>query len=193
MRTVFANMTPSESQKNTFKFLVADRVSGVIYRCDILYFTMLSVTGTITQGFRIASGLNTEGVPGPNGQMIKDSFVRQRPFFEAEIPELKAVWTGTINVNIAPQFCKMLSFDHEITCEWHPGITETFGVVSGVAVQVGRSQYVPAFIYYPMPSDIHTPRHELIEVLAPKIEGLSYGDKVTLFIPDGKVEIVDEM
>jgi hypothetical protein len=152
---------------------------------------MLSVTGVVTQGYRIASGSNKEGVPGPNGEILTDSFVRQRPFFEAEIPELKEVWTGTINVNIAPRLCKILKYDHEITCEWHPGITETFGVVSGLAVQVGRSQYVPAFIYYPLPSDIHTPRDEIIEVLAPKIEGLNYGDTVTLHIPDGKVEIID--
>ena len=153
---------------------------------------MLSVTGNVTEGFRIASGSNKEGVPGPHGEMLIDSFVRQRPFFEAEIPELKHVWTGTINVNISPRLCHILSYDHQITCEWHPGIVETFGIVKGVAVQFGRSQYAPAFIYYPLPSDIHIPRDELIEVLAPRIEGLSYGDRVTLFIPEGKVEIVEK-
>ena len=147
------------------------------------------ITGVVAQGYRIASGMNIEGVPGPFGEMLKDSFVRQRPFFEKKIPGFASVWTGTINLDVSPKKARMLFFDHSITCEWHPGITETFGVVSGVTVHFRGKAYSPAFIYYPMPSTIHTPRHEIIELLAPKIEGLAYGDEVTIEVSPEKVAI----
>lgn len=146
------------------------------------------VAGVVSQGYRIASGLNTEGIPGPGGTTLKDSFVRQRPFFEAQIPDFSYVWTGTINVNIEPKVCTMLGFDYQITCEWHPGISETFGIVRGITLIRGDKEY-PGFIYYPMPSDIHIPRNTIIEVLAQKIDGLAYGEKVTLIIPNDKVSI----
>lgn len=150
----------------------------------------MEISGIVTEGYRIASGSNTLGVPGPHGEMLKDSFVRQRTFFEKEIPELKTVWTGTINLNISPHSARMNAFDHTITCEWHPGITETFGIVSGVTLHAAGKTYMNCFIYYPMPSDIHTPRYEIIELLAPKVEGLSYGDEITIDVPNGKMSIV---
>ena len=150
----------------------------------------MEIAGIVTEGYRIASGSNTEGVPGPFGEMLKDSFVRQRVFFEKEVPELKSVWTGTINLNISPRSARMNAFDHTITCEWHPGITETFGIVSGITLHAKGRTYKDCFIYYPMPSDIHTPRYEIIELLAPKVEGLSYGDSITIEVSEEKVSVV---
>ena len=147
------------------------------------------VEGIVSQGYRIASGLNKEGVPGPNGEILTDSFVRQRPFFEKEIPELKNVWTGTINIDIAPRICRMTKLDHEVTCEWHPGITEIFGIVEDVAITYRGKRYEPAFIYYPLPSKIHTPRDSVIEVLAPKIDGLAYGDEISIEVSPEKLTI----
>ncbi len=151
----------------------------------------LSILGKVRRGYRIASGLNVEGVPGPGGIMLKDSFVRQKPFFEKQIPALRGTWTGTINVDIAPRQAKMISFDHQITCEWHPGIKETFGIIEGVEVIV-KGQSFPGFIYYPLPSEIHTPRHHIIEVIAPKIEGLSYGDDIEIRVSGDKVAIEEK-
>ena len=144
----------------------------------------MKISGIVTEGYRIASGANKGGILGPKGQILTDSFVRQRVFFEKEIPELKRVWTGTININIAPHEARMDAFDHTITCEWHPGITETFGIISGVTLYARGKKYTGCFIYYPMPSDIHTPRHDIIEVMAPKVEGLSYGNEVTIEVSD---------
>lgn len=149
----------------------------------------MKIEGIVTQGYRIASGLNTVGVMGPYGEMLKDSFVRQRPFFEAEIPELTAVWTGTINLTIAPRHCVMKKWDYEITCQWHPGVIETFGIVQDVTVYHNGRAYAPGFIYYPLPSEIHIPRNEIIEILAPKIEGLTYGDEIAIEVSDEKVAI----
>ena len=150
----------------------------------------LLVHGIVKQGFRIASGMNKEGIPGPYGTILKDSLVRQRPFFEKEVPEMKELWTGTINVNIAPRLCKILKYDHTITCEWHPGITETFGLVKGLTVIAHGKRY-PAILYYPLPSEIHIPRDEVIEIIAPKIEGLSYGDKVVVEVSPEKITIIE--
>ncbi len=153
-----------------------------------LIMNTIEIGGIVTQGFRIASGLNKDGVPGPYGITIKDSFVQQRPFFEAELPELKEVWTGTINVDISPRIHRMIGFTKEITCEWHPRITETFGLVTGITLKRNNQEY-PAIIYYPMPSEFHEPRMNVIEILAPKIEGLAYGDKVELVLPTDKVVV----
>jgi hypothetical protein len=149
------------------------------------------ITGKVTQGYRIASGLNKEGIPGPGGIILKESFPRQRGFFEKEIPEMKEMWTGTINVNISPRTHTMLAFDHEITCEWHPGITETFGIVKNVTLIRDGKEY-PAMIYYPFASDIHIPRLDTIEVLAPKVEGLKYGETVSLLVPEDKISIEEK-
>lgn len=150
--------------------------------------TSVVVTGVVAEGYRIASGLNKKGIRAPDGRILKDSFVRQRPFFEREIPELKNVWTGTINIDISPKICRMLRFDHEITCEWQRGVTETFGVVSGSTLIVKGKKY-PGFIYYPFPSETKERRDHIIEILAPKIKRLSYGDKVTLTLPGDKITI----
>jgi len=147
----------------------------------------MTIEGIVARGYGIASGTNKDGIPGPNGEILKDSFVRQRSFFEKKIPGIKHIWTGTINLDISPKNARMRTFDYEITCEWHPGLTETFGVVEGVWVHFKGKIYSPAFIYYPMPSEIHVPRHEIIEILAPKIEGLAYGDRVMIDVSSRKI------
>lgn len=147
------------------------------------------IHGLVAKGFGIASGMNKEGIPGPHGTILKDSLVRQKPFFEKEVPELKGMFTGTINVDISPRLCKILKYDHAITCEWHPGIRETFGLVKGLEIVVRGKSY-PAILYYPLPSEIHPPRNEVIELIAQKIEGLSYGDEVTVEFPSQKIIIV---
>lgn len=152
----------------------------------------MKLTGRVSRGYRIASGMNTEGVPGPTGEMLRDSFVRQRVFFEKEIPELTQVWTGTINLDISPNEVRMDEFDHTVTCEWHPGIVETFGIVSGVTLHAKGKTFENCFIYYPMPSDIHTPRYEIVELLAPKVEGLSYGDEISIEVPEGKITFIEK-
>ena len=151
-----------------------------------------TVSGVVVEGYRIASGLNREGaITGPNGEVVRDSFVRQRKFFEAEIPEMKSVWTGTINLSIAPKACHMLKWDYEVTCEWQPGTVETFGIVKDVILRARGGMY-NGFIYYPLPSPIHSPRHDLIELLAPKIEGLAYGDEVSIDVAADTISIQEK-
>lgn len=142
----------------------------------------LRILGTVKSGHRIASGQSTTGHQGLN-----NTIGLQRPFFEKVVPTFSSVWNGTINVDIAPRNFKILKRDHEVTCEWHPGILETFWLVEVEIVLEGKTY--KGFIYYPTPSTTKSHKDDMIEILAPKIEGLSYGQEIEIHVPEGKIAL----
>jgi hypothetical protein len=142
-----------------------------------------TLSGTVSPGHGVASGRATNS-PYPQG-----SIAMQMPFFSALGLDLGHCWPGTLNVSIAPRTWALLRADHCFErLEWthlHP--PETF---SFVQVQLTwRSQRTAAWLYRPHPETkaAHHQAPSVMEIIAPRLEGLNYGDVVGLAFAVGTV------
>lgn len=141
----------------------------------------LQLSGEVVKGRQAASGLqNTEDGIG--------TISLQKPFFISEgVKRAECLYSGTININIAPKEFQIKKPDYTITAEWTPGIIETFWLVDVVLEHKGEEY--PAYLYYPCPSMVKAHPDSLIEILTERIPDLAYGDAATIMIPEGLVSI----
>lgn len=135
------------------------------------------IPATIVQGHRVASGLN--GNPRFPGGTIR----MQLPHFAALGLDLSAFYPGTLNVSIAPQNYRVGTPRYTFRAlKWHP--TEPAEDFSFCEVTVHRDDAPPVsgWIYVPHPET--KPEHfqsaDVLELLLPWTEGLSYGTRVRL-------------
>jgi hypothetical protein len=140
-----------------------------------------ALSGTVIPGHGVASG-RAANSPYPQG-----SIAMQMPFFAALGLDLGHCWPGTLNVSIAPHTWELLRAEHCFEkLEWthlHP--PETF---SFVQVQLTwRNQRTTAWLYRPHPETkaAHHQAPSVMEIIAPRMEGLVYGDVVGLEFADG--------
>lgn len=145
----------------------------------------LVVQGVVAQGHGVASG-RAKNSPYPHG-----SLAMQMPFFKSLGLDLSGYWLGTLNVSIAPYTWALLHADHcfERLAWTHLHPPETFSFVQ--LEMVWRNQHVQAWLYYPHP-ETKTTHHQnasVMEVIAPKLEGLVYGDNVVLLCRPGLLQL----
>ena len=134
------------------------------------------VPGVVVRGHGVASG--RAGDPRfPSGTLSL-----QAPHFKALGLDLSGFHLGTINVDCAPLRFEpgpgALLFER---VKWHPDVpAETFSFAR-VSITHHGKRY-PALVYFPHPET--KPEHfqpgGVAEIIAPRIEGLAYGDAVTL-------------
>jgi hypothetical protein len=140
---------------------------------------MSEVTGLVRQGYRVASGLTTSS-PYPAG-----TIALQIPHFLALGLDLRDCYPGTLNIDIAPDRLEILQAAHCFeNVLWLEGFgRETFSFCH-CTVQFAQQHY-EGWIYYPHPETKidHAQPATLVEVLAPQIPGISYGDHVLLRVP----------
>jgi hypothetical protein len=143
----------------------------------------LILSGTIIRGFQSASGQRHE-------EKGKGTIGIQKPFFkEAGVERVDSWFEGTLNVSIDPKEFKIIKPDYIVTAEWQPGTTETFWLVN-VEIKYEGALY-PAYVYYPCPSVVKAHPDTLVEVLAEKIEGIKYGEDISLRMPLNHVVITE--
>ena len=142
---------------------------------------MIEAEGMVVRGYRVASGLAAdarfpEGTIAPQLPM----FLQRVPGFEAYLGG--AAFPGTVNVRIPGARIAILA--PEIMLEgvrWTDSFPpERFFLSRAELVREGV--VTPAFLYIPDPAtkpDHHQSR-DIVELLAPRIGGLAYGDPVTL-------------
>jgi hypothetical protein len=144
------------------------------------------VSGTIVRGHRVASGLNGD-VRFPGGTLAM-----QRPYFAALGLDLAGMHAGTLNVSIAPARYELRRPRWTLPLvKWHPtAAAETFSFVEA-RMECPKGGEVSGWIYHPHPET--KPEHfqspDVIEVLMPFVEGLEYGAKVTLWVPEEQMVI----
>ncbi len=133
--------------------------------------------GIVVRGHGVASGI---GINQDEGSIKK-----QKRFFD-KIIDWEHFWPGTINVSISPN--RYLWKNNKATYEginWHVDQPkEDFGISKCKITVKGESH--DAWAYCPLPKtktqNLHDPT--MIEIIAPKIEGLEYGDKVSVVLND---------
>ncbi|NEO84323.1 MAG: hypothetical protein F6J87_08720 [Spirulina sp. SIO3F2] len=138
--------------------------------------SILTIPGIIKPGYQVASGRAADS-PYPEG-----SVVMQMPFFKALGLDLSDCFGGTLNVDIAPQQFTLRQPDYTFRqVEWFSETPpEDFSFVQ-VRLTV-REQTVAGWIYYPHPETkpAHFQDRSTLEVVAPWVEGVRYGDGVVL-------------
>jgi len=134
----------------------------------------------VVPGHRVASGSN--GNPRfPGGTLLM-----QTPHFRALGLDLTAFHRGTVNVSLAPLKYRV----GQARCtfravKWHPDATaEDFSFFDVRLLREG-AEPVAGLIYYPHPETKpeHFQRDDVLELLLPFVEGLSYGAALRLAVP----------
>lgn len=144
------------------------------------------IEGIIKEGYRVASGL-TAFSPYPRG-----TIAMQAPLFKSLDPEIDLThfFHGTLNVAIARRWRMVKPWKALRQVKWsdtHP--REDFYFMRCRVVY--NNNNVTGYIYYPSPETktVHFQDSCTLEIIAPKIEGIKYGDRVEIEIDGREVEI----
>ena len=141
------------------------------------------VSGVLVEGHRVASGPSREY---PYGALEK-----QKPLFYALGLNLSDMYNGTLNVSINPKTFALTNPEFTLeNVEWtdlHPPETFSF---SKCVVKVRGNEYY-GWVYYPHPETKirHYQNTSVIEILAPFIAGIEYGDEVEIRLNGAEISI----
>lgn len=137
------------------------------------------VVARVVEGHRVASGLNgNPRFPGGTLRMQTESFKRLGL-------DISKFYAGTLNVSIAPGRYRIIKPRFTFArVKWHP--TEPAEDFSFFDVRVLRpGGDLAGYIYYPHPET--KPEHfqapDVLELLLPYMDGISYGVNLKLQIP----------
>jgi CTP-dependent riboflavin kinase len=144
------------------------------------------VSGVVVPGYRVASG-TTDNSPYPKG-----TIELQAPLFKVLGLDLTPYFPGTLNISISPHTFVMRSPSYTFRdVHWMEGYPAEDFSFSPCKVLFDGSAY-ESLIYYPHPETKigHFQNDSLIEVIAPLIAGLKYGDRVAITVNPAEVLLV---
>ena len=144
---------------------------------------MVTVRGTLVQGYHVASG--------PSQDYPYGALDRQRPIFTSRGLELEGYFNGTLNIDIRPLTFRMVRPEFTFRdVEWtdlHPPEHFSF---SRCQVIYRGSEY-EGWVYYPHPEtkkrNFQDP--SLLEVIARPIPGIRYGNDLQIRLNPEEIEI----
>ncbi|GAP95770.1 hypothetical protein [Leptolyngbya sp. NIES-2104] len=146
------------------------------------------IDGIVQAGYRVASG-RTESSPYPQG-----TIEMQIPFFKALGLDLSKFFPGTLNINISPNRFELISPQYTFrNVYWAEGFPpEDFSFTPCQIIY--QHQNFDSLVYYPHPETKigHFQNASIVEVIAPLIPDLKYGDHVTLRINTDEIRIVQK-
>jgi CTP-dependent riboflavin kinase len=143
------------------------------------------VRGIVARGHRVASG-ESDDRRYPRG-----TIEMQKPFFKALGLDLTPFYEGTLNVSISPHTFAMVrpryTYRHVEWTSLHPPEDFSFSpcrVLFDDAVYEG-------WIYYPHPETkkVHFQDPSIVEIIAPYIPNIGYGDEVQIMIDANEVSL----
>jgi hypothetical protein len=149
----------------------------------------IDLHGIIKTGHGVASGASP-GSPYPQG-----SIAMQAPFFKALGLDLSDCYFGTLNVSIAPKRWKIVRpaflFENVTWTDLHP--PETFSFLPCDITY--RAVTAKGWLYYPHPETkaAHWQDASVMEIIAPRLDGLEYGEQIDLSFPDSSLLIGAEI
>ena len=143
-------------------------------------------TATIIRGHRVASGL--DGNPDFPGGTLR----MQAHYFRKLGLDLASYYLGTVNVSLAPRRYRVVRAPWTFPLvKWHPvDPAETFSFfhVWRILPDGGR---VAGLVYYPHPET--KPKNfqpdDMLELMFPKMDDVSYGATLTLEVDSDELEI----
>lgn len=151
--------------------------------------TWQNIDGILLQGHQVASGLAKDS-PYEAG-----TIQLQQPHFQRLGLDLSGYFLGTLNISIAPHTFELIKPSHTFpNLKWHPDFeAETFSFAPCQILVSQRPDHecINGLIYYPHPETKinHFQDPSTLELLAPPIQNLKYGDRLTLRISPNEVAI----
>ena len=146
------------------------------------------IPALVVSGHGVASGRS--GDPRfPSGTLAL-----QFPIFSARGLDLDGIYPGTINLDVSP-FCYEI-IEPKLTLSgirWHADCPpEDFSFFDCEIAVPGDSTVARALVYYPHP-DTKPEHHQapnVLEILAPKIPNLHYGQILEIALPEQQLRLV---
>ncbi len=151
-------------------------VSSSVFALRSDLFALHSVLATISQGYGVASGKSSDS-RFPDGTLTL-----QLPHFEKRGLDLRPYYRGTLNLTLRHDSFLLGEPDYRFDLiKWSPLVPpENFSFYSCRVLWINKS--VDALVYWPHPStkpEFHQ-ESNVLEILAPAIDGITYGDQVYL-------------
>jgi hypothetical protein len=149
----------------------------------------VKVNGTVVKGHGVASGRSANS-PYPQG-----SVAMQAPFFKALGLDLADCYVGTLNVATDAVEWRIVQPTHRFdNVQWthlHPAETFSFVRCSLSYEVMHTARTVQAWLYYPHPETkaAHWQNSQVMEIIAPRLEGLAYGQHLDLEFADGAIAV----
>lgn len=145
----------------------------------------LAVDGIVKRGHQVASG------QAENGSYPEGTIKMQKPFFFELGLDLTGFHEATLNLSIAPYTLVIkqpeFTFDHLEWTSLHPPETFSF---SRCRIIFDSITY-DGWIYYPHPETKkkHFQESSILEIIAPFIPNVQYGDRMQVLIDQREVVI----
>lgn len=147
---------------------------------------LLTLMGIVSSGHRVASG---QAVDSP---YERGTLEMQLPYFRDLGLDLSGFYLGTINVSIAPHTFELIAPKYTFTqVKWHQNYpAETFSFATVVVVY--QSVSYDGWIYYPHPETKigHFQDDSILEIIAPEISDLDYGDRLSLKVNSQEIRVI---
>ncbi len=145
----------------------------------------MNLDGIIQAGYGVASG-TTDRSPYPKG-----TIEMQAPFFKALGLDLTPFFLGTLNINISPNQFELIAPQYTFrSVQWAEGFPAEDFSFSPCQI-IDQDTSFDSLIYYPHPETKigHFQDASIVEVIAPLIPNLKYGNRITLSINTDEVRI----
>lgn len=144
----------------------------------------ITLKGILKQGYRVASG--------PSAAYPEyGSIEKQKPYFKALGLDLEHVFNGTLNISIEPHAFELTKPRHTFRgVKWTELTNAEDFSFSPCRVRFEGWEY-EGWVYYPHPETKrdHFQDASTVEVLAPFIEGVRYGDELELLLDPQEVKV----
>ena len=143
------------------------------------------ISGVVRRGHRVASGT------GEDRRYPAGTLRMQAPFFARLGFDLAPYFDGTLNIDIAPRTFALMKPAHTFRrvtwTELHP--PEDFSFSRCRVAHRGVEQAGWVYTPHPETKAAHFQPPTMLEILAPWIEGVGYGDSVELWLPAEEIAI----
>ena len=146
-----------------------------------------SAVGLITRGHRIASGQNRD-VRFPRGTLAMQS-----PFFKEHGFDITRFFKGTLNISLQDSNFKLGRPRHFFPLvRWSDDLPpENFSFYQCSLTMKQSSTIYESFVYWPHPSTKPEFKQDpsVLEVIAPFIEGVHYGDEIIITADSSNINL----
>jgi hypothetical protein len=144
----------------------------------------VTLPARLKKGYRVASG-PSKAYPEYG------SIEKQKPYFKKLGLNLDRMYNGTLNISIEPYEFIMTSPEHKFKkVKWTELTNAEDFSFSKCKVKFQGKEYT-GWVYYPDPKTKkdHFQSASTVEVLAPYIEGIKYGNKLELSLNSAEIKI----
>lgn len=146
---------------------------------------MQQVLGILKSGHQVASGMS------PNNPYERGTIEMQLPFFQALGLDLSAFFLGTLNVDIAPHTFKIVEPGYTFrNVKWHRDYPAEDFSFSPCKIFF-QDRIEAGLVYYPHPESKigHFQADSIVEVIAPHISGIKYGNTIEIAFNPAEIVI----